>query len=826
MKRMLAIVVISLIVAQFARAQAPAKADQTSNKVDGTVTVEGNTFKLNYVYANLTDSPNDKRATAITLYFSDKPVDRKDIDSFSKLDAKSKANGAVLLKLSIERGKLYGAQVVHNGETLMSGGFPEDSFEFKPDILDATNVKGSALTKKTIDWFGKKYVFRVSFNAALRKNEWTGSFYTPTPTNLGISKASGKLVIDGKLTKLNHVYATETYDPFDEKNNKVKLTFTETPVPQEMTGAGNRLFDMKKAGNAYVLEIELSQIQEPDKSLDATVWPLNKLANAFDPISANFIFRLESELVKFDTNTVEGRIYTLKPVEWSDRTYELDLSFNAAIKEGANAPVTAKNGKPLPAGGGDPARAFLKYMTAVQQAKDYDELNRAGLEARRSSDKQELRIEDDPRLDTPAKKKEAMQKMFELAKAFSSVDGLIITGGFIAGDRATLAFTGSERGYEVVGRVNMYLENGQWKQGGITTRMGNKIVRAKAPAASKPPATGRTSVTAGKPPVRGARSAPAPPTSPKSAPLATANGTVLGTFNLNGKPVRLKYVYARRRDAKLPDRSGVIDLFITDQPVPEEIFAKVYADKYHVFYLANDYFKGTSITGVYIAVEKGRCCKDKVSYFMTVMSPEGYLGDSAEFTTFNLQSGALRARAESKRDGDGMKWSYALNLTANLGKLPSQGPPRTVAAIKSTTALPPEEGKATGNLKLKANSYNLKYAYSWKERIFFDEPDERIYVLMTEGPVPRDKKIFEDSFEMGMLIGSDKIRGIELIIDPSGVPLQSSFLLKNGTLSDSTQKTELKEFRIENGRVKGRAEYKGEDGIRTYSVTFDAPLKN
>jgi len=64
------------------------------------------------------------------------------------------------------------------------------------------------------------------------------------------------------------------------------------------------------------------------------------------------------------------------------------------------------------------------------------------------------------------------------------------------------------------------------------------------------------------------------------------------------------------------------------------------------------------------------------------------------------------------------------------------------------------------------------------------------------------------------------IRGIELIIDPSGVPLQSNFLLQNGALSDSTQKTELKEFRIENGRVKGKPEYKGEDGIRTYTVSL------
>src|SRR6266705_621552 len=203
MRRLLAIIFINFASVLLTYAQAPNKqAVQPSNKVDGTVTVEGKTLKLNYVYAKLTDSRNDKSAQAVELLFSDRQVNRKDIDSSSKLDDKAKANGAALLTLSIDRGKLFGAQVVFNGKTLMGGGFSDELFDFKPDVLNSTIARGAASTKQTVDWFGKKSEFKLSFNAALRKNEWTGSFYTAPATNLASGKASGKLVIDGKVTKL------------------------------------------------------------------------------------------------------------------------------------------------------------------------------------------------------------------------------------------------------------------------------------------------------------------------------------------------------------------------------------------------------------------------------------------------------------------------------------------------------------------------------------------------------------------------------------------------------------------------------------------------
>lgn len=810
MRRMFAMLLINVSLLSVAYAQATGKqqSDQTANKAEGSITVQGKTFKLNHVYAKLADGPNDKNRPAVTLLFSDKPVNRKHIDSSSKLTEKAQADGSVILTLNIEGGKLYSSQVLFNGDMLLGGGFSDDLYDFKPDTLNSVLARGAASTKKQVDWFGKKYEFKLSFNALLRKDEWTGAFYTPPPTGLAVDKATGKLVIDGKVTRLNFVYARAIYDFFDEKNNKVKITFTGSAVPQETLG---KLFEIKKAGNPYVIEIEIGKGQ--DSGLDASIWPLDKLSSEFDPIVAQHIFRLETEIVKSDERAIEGRIYTLKPQEWSDRTYELDISFNASIKEGSNAPVTAKNGKPLPIDGGDPARMFLKYMKAYSEAKTLEELRQVDKEAHIARAAQEINPEDDPRFDTPEKKKEVREKIFELEKTFSVTDDLKITGGFIRDDRATLAFTGTQRGYEVLGRVNMHLENGQWKQGATIRQMGNKLARAKTPVA-------------GKPPTRTGRARPAAPVA--KAALATPNGTVLGTLTVNGKPIRLRYVYARRREASLPDRSGIIDLFITNQPVPEEIFAKIHADKYHYLYLTEDYFKDTSITGIYLCIDKGRSGREKVSYFCTLMTAEGYLNDAVEFTSFTMQGGAIRARAENKRDGEEAKYNYSFNVNANLGKLPGQavGAQKAVASIRSTSPLPPEEGKVTGSLQLKGKTYNLKYAYAWRERIFFDEPDEYIHVLITEGPVAQDKKIFEDNFEMGRLIGEDKIRGIELLIDPSGVPLASHFLLQSGTLSDSTERTKIIEFKIENGRVRGKAEYRGEDGIRTYTVSFDARLKN
>ena len=78
----------------------------------------------------------------------------------------------------------------------------------------------------------------------------------------------------------------------------------------------------------------------------------------------------------------------------------------------------------------------------------------------------------------------------------------------------------------VLARVNMHLENGQWKIGMSSNQITDKLIGPRP----------RATLTS--------RRAPRPGT--PAAPMAKSNGTILGTFTLNGKPVRLRNVVARR----------------------------------------------------------------------------------------------------------------------------------------------------------------------------------------------------------------------------------------------------------------------------------------
>ena len=72
-----------------------------------------------------------------------------------------------------------------------------------------------------------------------------------------------------------------------------------------------------------------------------------------------------------------------------------------------------------------------------------------------------------------------------------------------------------------------------------------------------------------------------------------AKGTVSGTLTINGKPIKLKYAYARKREIRPLDikwfglkegeklEDGVVELMITNQPLSEDIKTQILEDKYH-----------------------------------------------------------------------------------------------------------------------------------------------------------------------------------------------------------------------------------------------------
>jgi hypothetical protein len=441
----------------------------SDNRMEGSITIEGKSYKPAYVYGKLSDGPNDKTRPAVTLIFSEKPLVRKDVDDSKRLhstmlEMKSKADSMVILELNIEGGKLYGCRVYSNGETLFPRGFPEENFDFKPTAWTPGLARASAATKGVRDFWGKKGQFNLSFNVALRKDEWTGTFFTPPPINLGAGRASGKITVNGKALKVNHVYAIKDVDMFDDKQTSTILRFTEKPLPENlMEAAATRR--LKQTGNNHQLEFTLDDQPAAAGTISMRTFDLLRLD---EQTRSALMFDYETDIIRADGQRIEGRLYTLKPAEIGKETYELDLAFNAAIKENPNAPITASNGTALPAGGGTPGKAYLDHMNALRQAKTLEEVvavtNAMGA-ADDDDSINELKklIETNPKLDTPAKKQEAQQALMELLRGPAAMDGMKITNGFVAGDRATLWITGRQEGQALEGRINMRLEQGQWK---------------------------------------------------------------------------------------------------------------------------------------------------------------------------------------------------------------------------------------------------------------------------------------------------------------------------------------------------------------------------
>ena len=290
------------------------------------------------------------------------------------------------------------------------------------------------------------------------------------PTNLDPGKASGQIVVDGKATKLNHAYAYMIYDFFDEKRNRTELLFTEAPVPDEaLEAVGVTAYQkMKEAGNRYVVQ---HQIASGEHALDfVSVQEVGTLSSDSSAMFGTPILRTKIELVKNDGGVVEGRIHTAAPERHDDHTYEFNVAFHAPVKsDPAKAPVTAKNGVGLPVGGGAPGAAFLKFQKALEAAKTAREMAGVLLVSLTAR----LVEETNPSPYAGPVPKELEEVAFQLMRV-AVIERPQVTGGFISGDKATIAVVGFKnimgsgevaQWEKVSARFNMHLENGQWKRG-------------------------------------------------------------------------------------------------------------------------------------------------------------------------------------------------------------------------------------------------------------------------------------------------------------------------------------------------------------------------
>lgn len=495
MKRIivLAALALLLVTAGCARKTSYQPPPEIMNSVEGSFTFKDQTVKLSHAYARRVVNEKDKSKQDVLIVFTDRPAPWKVIDQPDGDDSKiqEKARHGELLALSVRLTEEKNATFIiyHGGEGF--GLYPSDSeevvplakAEFKPVTFTPNLVEGrvsarnetKADANQQADTYGSEkpeppnYQFDVSFKVALRLDDWTGVYYKFPPSNLEPGRASGKLVVDGTVINLNHAYARQSgYDLFEKID--VVFLLTEKPLAEEALKGHTRddfIRAAREAGNSYVICDDFSNRRPP---FHPQVWSLEKVPSSLDTMedqrqyskASESLLSAEIDLSQFDSKAVDGKIYMKDPFKWFDHTYEINVSFNAPVVtsgDSASAPVPARSGEPLPPNGGPPGQAYLTFVTAVAKTTNFQELNQLLQAAQSASASAEMKRS---LASVPAEKQD---ETFGFLRGMLTIPNPRVESGFISGDKATLWVTGTENGKNVRARVNMHLENGQWKVG-------------------------------------------------------------------------------------------------------------------------------------------------------------------------------------------------------------------------------------------------------------------------------------------------------------------------------------------------------------------------
>ncbi|MDX1701994.1 MAG: hypothetical protein R3250_15315, partial [Melioribacteraceae bacterium] len=85
-----------------------------------------------------------------------------------------------------------------------------------------------------------------------------------------------------------------------------------------------------------------------------------------------------------------------------------------------------------------------------------------------------------------------------------------------------------------------------------------------------------------------------------------------------------------------------------------------------------------------------------------------------------------------------------------------------------------QDKNANGNLIVKNEDIQLKYAYAIAQEGFFDETKEDILVIITDYPLQQEE--IEDSFERKKLMEEGKLHGLEVVINSDKNPISATIL--------------------------------------------------
>ena len=255
--------------------------------------------------------------------------------------------------------------------------------------------------------------------------------------SLADGTANGTLTVNGKTVQLKYAYAVLREDPFDKKKQATSLLITDQAVPADAAGDDFKLMevrDKQKLNGVMVL------ITDDKRIVSGAVY--SPLMKKMDYVSGVGMQKLE--LTTHTATRVAGRVWLEKPDDFFDNIYQYDVKFDVPVGAQKSDEPEQPKGTPLPAGGGEPGKAYEAYRKA---------LIAGNLPALRKSVVAEMAKQ----MDTPD-----FKDQLKLVQAIQP-KSVKVTGGAIDGDTATLLATAKDENETSNGTITMVKEGGAWK---------------------------------------------------------------------------------------------------------------------------------------------------------------------------------------------------------------------------------------------------------------------------------------------------------------------------------------------------------------------------
>jgi hypothetical protein len=251
--------------------------------------------------------------------------------------------------------------------------------------------------------------------------------------------ASGVYKVNGKDTKLSHAFAYGKDNPFDKTKTDAVIILSDRALTQQEANDTFALMKLSSAGELRAIEV---RIDDENDVISGQLYH-----DAFEKFGGSFSATGMHEFTREDgaAGTIGGKITSGGDSEFSGITWGYEAEFRCPTP-GKAKPVEAAPpaGKPLPANGGDPGKAYLAFQKALSTG------DVAKLKALASADR--AKQMDDP----------DFAEMLPMIREMQAKN-IKITGGSVDGSDATLLVTGTSDGTPATGTVHLVLEGKQWK---------------------------------------------------------------------------------------------------------------------------------------------------------------------------------------------------------------------------------------------------------------------------------------------------------------------------------------------------------------------------